>query len=206
MTKSGSKRLGATLIGAHEDLQDLGKLLDEALRVDRDILARIHNGFPSQELIDQRDDFGRMTDRICEAYLLALDRYLAAASNLLARALKAGPLQREPRLHLLPAPNRPRHAGQQHMPARAEQGAIPLLANLERELDRTRADWLGAMGEFPEILKDLPSHIPEPDGSLRMKLVGRRRTETYRSYKQALEKYHQALARSACNHPRGAKA
>jgi hypothetical protein len=67
------------------------------------------------------------------------------------------------------------------------------LADLQDEVRRTRKEWIEALRGVQEIIRDVPSHIPHPDGALRMQQVLDKRQTAYERYKSALETYTGAL-------------
>ena len=63
-----------------------------------------------------------------------------------------------------------------------------LLEKLEAELDAARKRREAARKRFDEIIRDVPSGIPEPDGSLRRK-------QASDEYRQAIREVTEALVR-----------
>jgi CheY-like chemotaxis protein len=69
----------------------------------------------------------------------------------------------------------------------------PTLLELENSWKLARKEWMGAATELTEIVCDIPSQIPQPDGSLRIERAAMRRDAAYNRYKDALQKYKEAL-------------
>jgi CheY-like chemotaxis protein len=69
----------------------------------------------------------------------------------------------------------------------------PTLLELEHSWKLARKEWMGAATELTEIICDVPSQIPHPDGSLRLERAAMKRDAAYNRYKEALHRYRQAL-------------
>jgi hypothetical protein len=67
----------------------------------------------------------------------------------------------------------------------------PTLAELERAWQVAKGEWQESTRESKEILSDVPSEIPQPDGALRIERT--ELTTLYERYLQAFEKYREAL-------------
>ena len=74
------------------------------------------------------------------------------------------------------------------MPRHGDKSAIEEL--LIGQLDSARADYDAAHKTFDSLVKDIPSEIPQPDGSLRIRQAGE-------ASRAALEKYRHAVKRFA---------
>lgn len=69
----------------------------------------------------------------------------------------------------------------------------PTLIGLERAWDLAKRAWKETVKETEEILSDVPSQIPHPDGALRIERAALKRTTTYERYVQAFHKYKDTL-------------
>jgi CheY-like chemotaxis protein len=69
----------------------------------------------------------------------------------------------------------------------------PTLLELEYSWKLARKNWMRAATELTEIICDIPSQIPHPDGSLRIERAAMRREAAYNRYKEALHRFRQAL-------------
>jgi CheY-like chemotaxis protein len=69
----------------------------------------------------------------------------------------------------------------------------PTLRELEHSWKLARKEWQGAATEIREIISDVPSQIPHPDGSLRIERAAMNRDGAYNRYKEAFHRYRHAL-------------
>jgi YesN/AraC family two-component response regulator len=69
----------------------------------------------------------------------------------------------------------------------------PTLAELERAYHLAEREWQESVSEMEEILSDVPSQIPHPDGALRIERAAFKRRTTYDRYFHASRKYKEAL-------------
>ncbi len=60
---------------------------------------------------------------------------------------------------------------------------------LKAELDKTRAEYQAAHGQFQSMLKDIPSGIPHPDGELRIRQTGAVSRTPLQNYRRALMRF-----------------
>ena len=73
------------------------------------------------------------------------------------------------------------------------EAPVKTVQELGADLRQARNQWAGSMTEFDEIVSDVPSGLPEPDGSLRIEQASRKRSEAFRKFRDALGKYRDAL-------------
>jgi YesN/AraC family two-component response regulator len=64
---------------------------------------------------------------------------------------------------------------------------------LKRAAEEAKAQWLQSIEEQEEIISEVPSQIPGPDGSLRIENAGRKRKAAYLKYMDSLHKYRNCL-------------
>jgi YesN/AraC family two-component response regulator len=69
----------------------------------------------------------------------------------------------------------------------------PTLAELERACHLAKREWRESVRETAEILSDVPSQIPHPDGALRIERAALKRRTLYERYMQAFYEYKGAL-------------
>ena len=60
---------------------------------------------------------------------------------------------------------------------------------LKGDLDKARAEYQSAYGEFQSIVKDIPSGIPHPDGELRIRQSGAASRAALQNYRLALMRF-----------------
>jgi CheY-like chemotaxis protein len=80
-------------------------------------------------------------------------------------------------------------------------GAIERLANqtspssgkLKTAALEAREEWLVAVAEQDQLLSEIPTEIPFPDGSLRIQKAGNKRKTAYSKYMEALKAYRTSL-------------
>ena len=60
---------------------------------------------------------------------------------------------------------------------------------LKVDLDKTRAEYQAAFGEFQSLVKDIPSGIPQPDGELRIRQTGAASRTALQNYRRALMRF-----------------
>jgi hypothetical protein len=60
---------------------------------------------------------------------------------------------------------------------------------LKADLDKTRAEYQAASGEFQSLVKHLPSGIPQPDGELRLRQTGTASRVALQNYRRALMRF-----------------
>ncbi len=63
--------------------------------------------------------------------------------------------------------------------------------HLKSELDKARAEYQVACGEFHSLVKDVPSGIPLPDADLRIRLAGEASRAALQNYTRALRRFSQ---------------
>ncbi len=76
-------------------------------------------------------------------------------------------------------------------PVQAVPPASP--AELQKNVFKARDEWLASIDRMSEIISGIPSGIPNPDGSARIKLAGRNRSAAFARYEKAFEEYRRAL-------------
>jgi hypothetical protein len=64
-----------------------------------------------------------------------------------------------------------------------------VLQFLREQLDAARIEYSTASAEFDLIAKDLPSGIPQPDGTLRIHKAGQASRAALQHYMRALKRY-----------------
>jgi CheY-like chemotaxis protein len=69
----------------------------------------------------------------------------------------------------------------------------PTLPELKRACDLAKCEWKESVRETEEILLDVPSQIPNPDGTARIERAALKRRTAYEQYFQAFHKYKEAL-------------
>jgi CheY-like chemotaxis protein len=69
----------------------------------------------------------------------------------------------------------------------------PPPTDLKRDVEEARATWRAAIQEQNEIMEEVPTEIPLPDGSLLISKAGSKRKNAYTKYRQSLRKYHDSL-------------
>jgi len=62
---------------------------------------------------------------------------------------------------------------------------------LAAEMEIAKRRFLTASAAFREIITDVPSHLPQPDGSLRIKKAGDEKSAAIRAFSRAVERYHE---------------
>jgi hypothetical protein len=62
-------------------------------------------------------------------------------------------------------------------------------AILAQQLERAEAVWRCEQTRFAEIVADIPSGLPHPDGVTRIKLVANRHNRALRDYRTALNEF-----------------
>jgi hypothetical protein len=60
---------------------------------------------------------------------------------------------------------------------------------LKGQLDEARAEYDTAYKKFDLLIKDIPSEIPQPDGSLRIRQAGGASRAALQNYKRALKRF-----------------
>ena len=60
---------------------------------------------------------------------------------------------------------------------------------LKGELDDARAEYDAAHKKFDSLIKDIPSEIPQPDGSMRIRQAGEASRAALQNYKRALKRF-----------------
>jgi CheY-like chemotaxis protein len=71
----------------------------------------------------------------------------------------------------------------------------PALPELDRAWREAKDDWRRAVRELNNIVADVPSGIPHPDGMLRIERAGQKRKAAYEKYQAAFRRYKEALRR-----------
>jgi YesN/AraC family two-component response regulator len=69
----------------------------------------------------------------------------------------------------------------------------PTLPELEKKWLLAQEQWREALTEFNEVISEVPSGIPHPDGALRIERAALNRRATYERRSQAFHKYKEAL-------------
>jgi DNA-binding NarL/FixJ family response regulator len=67
------------------------------------------------------------------------------------------------------------------------------LPEIEREWQQAKARWREAVMEFKDVISDVPSQIPHPDGATRIERAALNRNTAYEWYSQAFHNYKTAL-------------
>lgn len=62
---------------------------------------------------------------------------------------------------------------------------------LKGDLEKARAEYQAACGEFHSLVKDIPSGIPQPDGELRLRQTGEASRAALQNYTRALTRFSQ---------------
>ena len=70
------------------------------------------------------------------------------------------------------------------------QAPLPVL---QRNVDETFLNWHAAKRELEQILADVPSGIPSPDGTFRIQDASRKRSAAFTKYQRAVAEYKKAL-------------
>jgi len=60
----------------------------------------------------------------------------------------------------------------------------------EHNARKARAEWLASMTEMNEIISEVPSSIPAPDGTLLVQKAGHKRATAYQKYRDALDRLY----------------
>jgi YesN/AraC family two-component response regulator len=69
----------------------------------------------------------------------------------------------------------------------------PDLPVLERAWLEAKAEWRQSIQELNQIVADVPSGIPHPDGTLRIQRAGLKRKAAYEKYRAAYRTYREAV-------------
>jgi YesN/AraC family two-component response regulator len=77
------------------------------------------------------------------------------------------------------------------------QPEAPDPAELKREMKRAKTEWRKCIEAQDEILSEIPSQLPAPDGSLLIEKAGRKRKTAYLKYMDSLHKYKASLKQPA---------
>ncbi len=67
------------------------------------------------------------------------------------------------------------------------------VGELHRNVCNARDKWFASMNNMGEIIAEIPSGLPRPDGSARIELSGRERSAAFARYQKALGEYERAL-------------
>jgi hypothetical protein len=59
---------------------------------------------------------------------------------------------------------------------------------LLREIDLARQEFFESIAAFDNVISDIPSRLPQPDGVQRIRNVARQRDTAYAKYRDALER------------------
>ena len=62
---------------------------------------------------------------------------------------------------------------------------------LRSDLEKARAEYQAACGEFHSLVKDIPSGVPQPDGELRLRQTGEASRTALQNYTRALRRFSQ---------------
>lgn len=62
---------------------------------------------------------------------------------------------------------------------------------LRGDLEKARAEYQAACGEFDSLVKDIPSGISQPDGELRLQQTGEASGAALQNYTAALRRFSQ---------------
>ncbi len=76
-------------------------------------------------------------------------------------------------------------------PVQASAARSP--GQLQSDVRKARDEWFASINQMSEIISEVPSGIPSPDGSARIELAGRERSAAFAKYQKALEGYRRAL-------------
>jgi hypothetical protein len=60
---------------------------------------------------------------------------------------------------------------------------------LREQLDATRIEYIKTIREFDSTVKDIPSGIPQPDGTLRIQRAGQASRVAFQNYSRALKRF-----------------
>jgi CheY-like chemotaxis protein len=99
----------------------------------------------------------------------------------LRKPLTADDLTREVRRALISSPF---IVGSLHSPGMPRI----LRQEMQEEVEHARSEWLVARAEFNEVLAEIPSGIPHPDGSLRIRRAGAKQLAAFRKYRGLLQR------------------
>jgi CheY-like chemotaxis protein len=69
----------------------------------------------------------------------------------------------------------------------------PTLPELEKDWRLAQRLWQEAATEFKQIISDVPSGIPHPDGALRIERVALKRRTSHERYMEAFQQYRRTL-------------
>jgi hypothetical protein len=176
MKTRGRARSVHSVAAAERELRELGDLLVSGARVLLDISRRIKRGRRPRRLLQERERYRQLVDRLVSAYHSALDRYLLAISDALSADIAADSPQTS-----IPAPDAP--------------DADRALAGLAAELQQTREGWLAAVMRLRnEVINETPTTIPLPDGTISIQKAGRERALAFEKYQQALARFKSAAS------------
>jgi hypothetical protein len=78
-------------------------------------------------------------------------------------------------------------AGKREMSYRSDHEDI--LQFLREQLSATRIEYTKASTEFDLMVKEVPSGIPQPDGTLRIQRAGRASRAALQNYRRALKRF-----------------
>jgi hypothetical protein len=71
------------------------------------------------------------------------------------------------------------------------QEHLEIEERLKCDLDKARAEYQAACGEFHSLVKEIPSGIPQPDGELRLRHAGEASRVALQNYTVALKRFSQ---------------
>ena len=66
---------------------------------------------------------------------------------------------------------------------------------LAEQLYSAKCRFLSASARFREVIYDVPSGIPHPDGTLRIQQAGAEKTAALNELSRALDRYHEFMAK-----------
>jgi len=78
---------------------------------------------------------------------------------------------------------------------RIEDDKSPLVTEqqLLADMDSARQEFFESLAAFDEIISDVPSHLPAPDGVYRIRKSAKVRDAAYAKYKTALKRFQDHL-------------
>lgn len=72
---------------------------------------------------------------------------------------------------------------------RYQDDDVDIEERLKGDLAKARAEYDAAHKEFDLLIKDIPSEIPQPDGSLRIRQAGEASRVALQNYRRALKRF-----------------
>jgi hypothetical protein len=77
-----------------------------------------------------------------------------------------------------------------------------VLQFLREQLDAARIDYMKSIREFNAVVKEVPSGIPQPDGTLRILQAGQASRVAFQNYERALKRFADFTLEGVTTFPR----